>query len=438
LDQLAKFERAKTSERTRRGRLKKAREGKVVGAAPRAHYGFRFNEARDNYLVDGEEAAVARRIFEMAAEEKMGMRTIAAELTRGGVASPNGKRNKWNEWNATTVRDIIRDDAYKPHSKAEIASLVSLEVAAGLTEASYGIVWYGQRKTSVEQVAEAGPRGKTYRRKQHIRWRQREEWTAIPVPSAGIPLPLVEAARELVRSNRRSSSAGGRVWELSGGLCFCGVCGGRMVPSRQARKKYGEYEEYYRCTVRHKRGKEACSMGKSLRADKLEPLVWSLVSSLLSDEKRLRRGVGEMIRREKRAVRGNPEKEERMWTDKLLAAKNERRGYLKLAAGGRMDEAELDEALALVDSEIHAAGRELSRIGGERARLEEMEEDADALLARFSGLVPDALDCLGHEEKRHVYELLKMRVECFPDGSVEVAGVFGEGLDVRTEETISR
>lgn len=54
LDQLAKFERAKTSERTRRGRLKKAKEGKVVGAAPRAHYGFRFNEARDNYLVDRE------------------------------------------------------------------------------------------------------------------------------------------------------------------------------------------------------------------------------------------------------------------------------------------------------------------------------------------------------------------------------------------------
>src|SRR5215204_2514197 len=30
LDQLAKFERAKTAERTRRGRLKKAREGKIV------------------------------------------------------------------------------------------------------------------------------------------------------------------------------------------------------------------------------------------------------------------------------------------------------------------------------------------------------------------------------------------------------------------------
>ena len=34
LDQLAKFERAKTAERTRRGKLRKAREGKVVGTPP--------------------------------------------------------------------------------------------------------------------------------------------------------------------------------------------------------------------------------------------------------------------------------------------------------------------------------------------------------------------------------------------------------------------
>ena len=50
LDQLAKFERAKTAERTRRGRLRKAREGKVIaGRSPR--YGFRLNTPRDGYEV---------------------------------------------------------------------------------------------------------------------------------------------------------------------------------------------------------------------------------------------------------------------------------------------------------------------------------------------------------------------------------------------------
>jgi site-specific DNA recombinase len=39
LDQLAKYERAKTTERTRRGKLQKARKGKLIRNS-RAHYGF--------------------------------------------------------------------------------------------------------------------------------------------------------------------------------------------------------------------------------------------------------------------------------------------------------------------------------------------------------------------------------------------------------------
>jgi site-specific DNA recombinase len=64
MDQLAKFERAKTAERTRRGKLRKAREGKVVGThAPR--YGFKFNATKDAYEVNEAEMEVVRRIFHM-------------------------------------------------------------------------------------------------------------------------------------------------------------------------------------------------------------------------------------------------------------------------------------------------------------------------------------------------------------------------------------
>jgi site-specific DNA recombinase len=53
LDQLAKFERAKTAERTRRGRLRKAREGKIIaGRTP--DFGFAFTPDRSGYEVDPE------------------------------------------------------------------------------------------------------------------------------------------------------------------------------------------------------------------------------------------------------------------------------------------------------------------------------------------------------------------------------------------------
>src|ERR671921_1626194 len=44
LDQLAKFERAKTAERSRRGKLQKARQGKVI-ATRRPDFGFIYNAA---------------------------------------------------------------------------------------------------------------------------------------------------------------------------------------------------------------------------------------------------------------------------------------------------------------------------------------------------------------------------------------------------------
>jgi site-specific DNA recombinase len=68
LDQIARYERAKIAERSRRGKLRKAREGKVI-AGPLSDYGFLYNERRDNYVVDEETMPVVRRIFEMIGAE---------------------------------------------------------------------------------------------------------------------------------------------------------------------------------------------------------------------------------------------------------------------------------------------------------------------------------------------------------------------------------
>ena len=74
LDQLAKFERAKTAERTRRGMLRKAREGRVCSTKPK--FGFRYNEARDGLLVYGKDQSVTKP-----------NKREACSRARGGVAS---------------------------------------------------------------------------------------------------------------------------------------------------------------------------------------------------------------------------------------------------------------------------------------------------------------------------------------------------------------
>src|ERR671932_357354 len=64
LDQLAKFERAKLSERSRRGKMRKEREGKGM-AGHRGKYGFRLNDTPDGLVVDEAKMSVVRRIFRM-------------------------------------------------------------------------------------------------------------------------------------------------------------------------------------------------------------------------------------------------------------------------------------------------------------------------------------------------------------------------------------
>src|SRR5215218_3108079 len=61
LDQIARFERLKIAERSRRGKLRMVREGKVI-APPTLRYGFKLNAARDAYEVDEAEMEVVRRI----------------------------------------------------------------------------------------------------------------------------------------------------------------------------------------------------------------------------------------------------------------------------------------------------------------------------------------------------------------------------------------
>jgi site-specific DNA recombinase len=210
LDQLAKFERAKTAERTRRGKLRKAREGKVMaGRSPR--YGFRYNAARDGYEVDEERMAVVRRIVRMVAEGTP-FKAIKNTFEREGIPTPKGARF----WDRSFLRACVLDDVYRPHSLEEVAAVVSPEVAARLDpENHYGLWWFNRRRMTSKPVSEVSQNGRRYGRKYTSYTKPKEEWIAVPVPDSGIPWEVVEAAREQIKDNRVPSSAGHRSWELS-------------------------------------------------------------------------------------------------------------------------------------------------------------------------------------------------------------------------------
>jgi PAS domain S-box-containing protein len=111
LDQLGKYERTKISERSRRGKLQKAREGKVL-AGRRPNYGFKLNATRNGYEVHEENMRVVRRIFEMVGVENRTLHAVSRALEREGEKSPDGKP----QWATPVIRHLILNDVYRPHS----------------------------------------------------------------------------------------------------------------------------------------------------------------------------------------------------------------------------------------------------------------------------------------------------------------------------------
>ncbi len=422
-DQFAKFERAKTAERTRRGKLRKAREGKIVAAAPRATYGFKYNAARDGYLVDEKDMEVVRRIFRMIGGEGMVLHAVQCSLEREGVPTPNGQ--PW--WNTRTIKDIIFDDCYRLHTFEEIRELVAPEVAARLDpKRLYGVWWYNRRRTTVQQVAEGGPGSRHYRRVQRTQKKPRNEWVAVPVPDTGICREWVDAARERIKHNRSPSAVGDRFWELSGGVIYCGGCGRRMVADSY-RKNSGRSYHYYKCQTRHKYSKDACPMRRSFRADELEPAVWEFVSGLLKSPELLRKGLERMIAEEKNILRGNPDREAKGWLSKLAEVDRKRSGFQDMAAEGLITFDELREKLASLETTREVAERELEVLRSRREHVERLERDKDALLEHYADVTPEVVDAASPEDRRRVYEMLRLQVVAHPDGTIEANGEYVGG-----------
>src|SRR5215213_1729217 len=424
LDQLGKYERAKISERSRRGKLQKARQGKVM-AGPRVKYGFKLNKARDGLLIDEDKMRVVRRIFRMVGSEGCTMNAVFKTFERERIPTPGGGKS----WDRAFFRVAILDDVYRPHTYEEVKELVSPEVAALLDrDQLYGIWWYNRLRVRTRQVSELSENGRRYRREARFTVKPKEEWVAVPVPYSGIPREVVDAAQAAIKGNRAPSKAKRRFWQLSGGIFRCYVCD-RSLATRSIWSPSGKfYHHYYSCPSHNRGGNNACSNRKNRRAVDIEGRVWDLISGLLKDPVRLRAGLDEMIEAERAGMRGDPEAEALAWLDKIAALDGKRSRYQDMAAEGHITFDELGAKLRELEGQRTTAEEELDNLQLRRVRLEDLERDRETLLREYAGMVPERLDELTGEERHQVYRMLRLQVFVYPNGDLEVRGVLREAV----------
>jgi site-specific DNA recombinase len=378
----------------------------MAGRSPR--YGFEINASRDGYEVDEAKMRVVRRIFREVAEGST-LRAIKLELEKEGVPTPRAAKF----WDRSFFRNCVLDDVYRPHSFEEVAAVVSPEVADRLDPAkSYGLWWFNRRSMKSRQVSEASEGGRRYARKYSSHIMPEEEWIAVPVSDSGVPRELVNAARATIEGNRVPSSAGDRLWQLSGGVARCGACGRRMrVLNRIKRRKNGTRRYgYYRCAARHDNGEKSCSNGRMVSANVLEDKVWAFVRGVLTEPEELAVDLDRMIELKRSERSGDPQKQAKVWVDEFVKIERMRDGYHDQAAEGLLDFDKLREKLAALDERRATAERELEALKGRREELERLERERDAVVGHYAALAPEVLESLDSEERHRLYGILGLSV----------------------------
>ena len=402
LDQLAKYERAKVAERTRRGLLQKAREGKVI-KGPQANYGFKFNYTGDGLLVHEPEMKIVEKIFRMAASG-MGPKAMQTRLYAEGIPSPTGKAM----WPHRILKvQMVLNDLYKPHTYDEMAPLLSGEVAGKLDPNKlYGIWWYNRRNVSKNHDSETdGNSGKRYVTRTAVTTKDRNDWIAVPVP-AYLPRELVEQARLMIQSRtglERKHQA--RQWELKGILrCSCG----QNMITNTSRYKDNAYH-YYRCKRASAYGPDACPQ-RMIRIEQVEPLVRDFVFGVLSDPDTIQRGLDSLIQRETEEVREDTDLVVNTLAEKLSQKAHLRRAYQDQQAAGLMTLEELAATLEELEDTRKVLEAELASLERSQKKPKELERDRAVVVASLVASIPEALDNLSGEEINTVYRKLRLRL----------------------------
>ena len=240
---VAQDEVRKLSERLKFGFRQAIKNGHVLGNDNLWGY-----DKKDCVLtINEEEAQAVRRIFDLYANEQLGVRRISQALYEEGFTSRKG-----NEFNVLTIRHILCNPKYKG--------------------------WYCANKSQTVD----------YRSKRKI-FLDEDEWVMYPDPS--IPAIVTDKRRsEQARAHQSRAEFHNR-YPYSGKI----ICEehGTSFHRHTIKSKSGE-KEVWQCKIYHQRGKAACS-APQLRTTELDQIMARIFDQLVQDKAAIVESVMKVI-----------------------------------------------------------------------------------------------------------------------------------------------
>ena len=374
----AEYERALIQERTRRGRLFAARQGRVNWGNPPYGYTYvRKTLTTPQHLVINEaEAEVVRLIYRWCVEEQLSSYAIHQRLTAQGIRPRKARHGRWAP---SSIGEILRDSLYKGEA-------------------------YYNRTQPAEIRQPYGPRGRKDRVPGNTQGRTRRppsEWIAVTVPAIIDPETWERAQGQLQQNLERAQRNTTPHRYLLRSLLVCGRCRRRLVGS------WSQQGGRYLCAIRYPRYAPGACTGRSLSASAIEQTVWEHVQALLADP--------EVLRQQYEQGHGDPavdvraEHERARLERKLTALEREKTRLVDAYQAEVIELAELAERRQRLTEQgqlLRARVQEIAQQRRDRAAELRLLEGVDA----FCASIRDAMVAPSFEVKQKVLQLVLQRI----------------------------
>ena len=381
---IAEYERAQIRERTRRGKLHRARTGSqaVLSCAP---YGYRYVKKSEHsegfWEIDEAEAQIVREVFARYVNDGISIGELARWLTERGIPTRTGKA----VWDRSSVWAMLRNTAYR--GQAAFGKTKTLER-------------HGKPTRTTRE------RGERHCHRPARADQPAEKWTLIAVPAI-VSEETFELAQARLSQNAHFAKRNTKRPTLLQGILVCRECGYGCY--RTTTRTTNKRIYYYRCigsdNYRHVGGRVCHS--RPIRADELDALVWSEVRRLLKDPSLVR---AEIDRRQQAARTEHPAARRRESLERDLTRAE--------AAITRLIEAYQEQLLSLEELRGRMPGLR-KRQTTLRAQLDALDtelHDAETYLKLADTLesflthLSDELDQLSVEEQQRILRLVVREV----------------------------
>lgn len=376
---VAEYERTKIMDRTRRGRQHKARQGIMPGG--QAPYGYDYVPGEScRWRVNETEAEVVREVFRLVGQEGHTLNAVARELTARGITPKRGG----DRWGHSTVYRILTNQSYL--GTAHFFKERPVEPERRRSETAY------RRKLKTSQ-----------------RKRAPEEWIPVPVPAI-LDQATFDQAQARMLENQRFAKRNNRCNPyLLRGLVRCAACGYALTGQPH------EGRLYYECRGQKPddlRLEDRCR-ARSVRTDRIEPVVWQTVVGLLSDPELLLRQAEAAVRSPGSAL---PDPQARKAQEHRLAQlEAEEMRVVRLFRVRKISERVLDAQLAEIAKERTKLRADLEAAATTAKARDDVRSQEQAVRG-FCADVRAGLDKATTEEKQEVLRLVVDRIEVDPDG----------------------